>query len=1021
MFQKTETALHFILTVLVSFQNIFSEMQKTLSLFFFLFSLICFSQENTATKKLIGFVNPFIGTGGHGHTYPGATMPFGMMQLSPDTRLDGWDGCSGYHYSDEYIYGFSHTHLSGTGVSDYGDVLLMPTNSINFSNGADGSSGYRAHFSHENETASPGYYKVLLDETNIETELTVSKRSGIHHYTFPKDSKQIVILDLEHRDKVLSLEINVISDTEISGHRHSDAWAKDQRLFYNIQFSRPYKKLEYYSPFGGQGDNPTKAAFEFDPSDGNELEVKVAISAVDEAGARKNLETEIGDKSFQQVKEEAETAWEKQLKKIEIDASATLSNQSSPNRGLSGAEAHNDQKTIFYTALYHTMLAPNLYQDVDGRYRGMDLEIHQSHDFENYTVFSLWDTYRAAHPLYTIIEKERTNDFINSLLAKYDEGGILPIWPLAANYTGCMIGYHAVPVIADAYLKGIRGYDTEKAFRALKHSAVQDHLGLKSYKEFGFIPVEEESESVSKTLEYAYDDWAIAEMAKAMGKTEDYRLFTERAQYYKNVYDPETKFMRGRFRNTWFAPFDPYEVNFNYTEANSWQYSFYVPQDISGLINLMGGKAEFEKQLDKLFTAKQETSGREQADITGLIGQYAHGNEPSHHMAYLYNFVNKPTKTQGKVHQILNELYQNAPDGISGNEDCGQMSAWYVFSALGFYPVTPASNQYIIGTPLFESVAINLEGGKKFEIEAQNVSNKNFYIASATLNGKPLKRSFIYHSEIMDGGKLVFNMIGKPSNWATKDEEIPKTELTENLIIPSPYIAKGDVAFKNQTEISLGVVSPKTDIYYSLNDSDFKKYSDPFTISEESVLKTYAEKLPLQPSARNLGKRSSLLTTHFYKTDPNLSITLETEYANQYNGGGKNALIDGIHGANDFRTGTWQGYHDLDLKATVNLGSEKEVKTISVNFLQDQGSWIFYPTEISCSVSENGKDFTEFPIQKIEAEKPSEEAEIKTIHFEVNKNIQFIKISAKKFGDLPKGHLGFGGKAWLFVDEIEVK
>ncbi len=1010
MFQKTETQLHFILTVLVSFQNIFFEMRKTLSLLFCLYSIFCFSQEKNSSEKLISHVNPFIGTGGHGHTYPGATMPFGMMQLSPDTRLDGWDGCSGYHYSDEYIYGFSHTHLSGTGVSDYGDVLLMPTNTVNFNNGADASTssaqvqkGYRAHFSHENETASPGFYKVLLDGTNIEVELTVSKRSGIHQYTFPKNSKQIVILDLEHRDKVLSSEINVVSKTEISGHRHSEAWAKDQRLFYNIQFSRPFKKVAYYSPLGGQGEHPTKAAFEFDPSEGNELEIKVAISAVDEAGAKKNLEAEIGNKTFQQIKSEAETAWEKQLRKIEIETQ------------------NENQKTIFYTALYHTMIAPNLYQDVDGRYRGMDLKIHQSNDFENYTVFSLWDTYRAAHPLYTIIEKDRTTDFINSLLAKYDEGGILPIWPLAANYTWCMVGYHAVPVISDAYLKGIRGFDAEKAFEAMKHSAMQDKLGLKSYKEFGFIPVEEESESVSKTLEYAYDDWTIAEMAKAIGKTEDYQLFSERAQHYKNVFDPETKFMRGRFRNTWFAPFDPYEVNFNYTEANSWQYSFYAPQDISGLINLMGGKAEFEKQLDKLFTAKNETSGREQADITGLIGQYAHGNEPSHHMAYLYNFVNKPSKTQEKVHQILNEMYQNAPDGISGNEDCGQMSAWYVFSAMGFYPVTPASNQYIIGTPLFERAIINLEDGKKFEIEAENLSEDNKYIASAKLNGKPLNSSFINHSEIMAGGKLVFKMTNKPSKWATKDDEIPKTEITENLNVPAPFIAKGDVAFKNKTEITLGVVSDKTNIYYSLNDSDFKKYEKPFTISEETILKTYSEKLPLKPTARNLGKRSPLLETHFYKIDPNLSIALETEYANQYNGGGENALIDGVHGTMDFRTGAWQGYHDKDLKATVNLGSSKDVKNVSVNFMQDQRSWIFYPTEVSCAVSQNGTDFTELQIQKIDAEKPSEEAGIKTIQFEINKNIQYIKITAKNFGDLPKGHLGYGGKAWLFVDEIEVK
>ncbi|MEM0517772.1 GH92 family glycosyl hydrolase [Aequorivita flava] len=967
-------------------------MRNIFSLLFFVSTIFCFSQQSSS-EKLISFVNPFIGTGGHGHTYPGASMPYGMMQLSPDTRLEGWDGCSGYHYSDQYIYGFSHTHLSGTGVSDYGDVLLMPTNAINFNNGDDRKKGYRAHFSHENETASPGYYSVLLDETNIEVKLTVSERSGMHHYSFPKNSKQIVILDLDHRDKVLSSEVKVLSNTEISGHRHSDAWAKDQRLFYNIQFSRPYKNVTYLNA-KTKGEKVI-AAFEFDPSKGNELEIKIAISAVDEAGAKKNLEAEIGNKTFQQIKSEAEAAWENQLEKIEIDTE------------------NKDQKTIFYTALYHTMLAPNLYQDMDGRYRGMDLKIHQSNDFTNYTVFSLWDTYRATHPLYTIIEQERTNHFINSLLAKHDEGGILPIWPLAANYTGCMIGYHAVPVIVDAYLKGIRGFNADSAFNAITHSAMQDKLGLKSYKEFGFIPVEEESESVSKTLEYAYDDWTIAQMAKAMGNMVEYQIYLERAQYYKNVFDPETKFMRGRFRNTWFAPFDPYEVNFNYTEANSWQYSFYVPQDISGLINLMGGKAEFEKQLDKLFTAKQETSGRQQADITGLIGQYAHGNEPSHHMAYLYNFVNKPAKTQEKVHRILNELYQNTPDGISGNEDCGQMSAWYIFSAMGFYPVTPASNQYIIGTPLFEKATINLEDGKIFKIEAQNISDKNKYIASATLNGNPLNQSFINHSEIVKGGNLVFKMTDKPSDWATKDKEIPKMEITENLIVPAPFIAKGDVAFKNETEISLGIAPSESEIFYSLDGSDFKIYMKPFIISEETELRTYA--------SNGFEKQSEILSTHFYKIDPNLSITLETQYANQYNGGGKNALIDGIHGANDFRTGTWQGYHDLDLKATVNLGSKKKVKSVSLNFLRDQRSWIFFPTEVICLVSENGTDFTQLPIQKLNAAQLSEEVKTKTILFDVNKNVQFIKITAKNFGDLPKEHLGFGGKAWLFVDEIEVK
>ena len=563
-----------------------------------LLSLICLScndssEQFTAQKDqpLINYVNTFIGTGGHGHTYPGATMPFGMMQLSPDTRLEGWDGCSGYHYTDKYIYGFSHTHLSGTGISDYGDILLMPTNKVNFNNGVDGKPGYRAYFSHANEKAQPGYYKVHLDSTNIHVELTVSLRSGIHKYQFPSSENQYVILDLEHRDKVLNHKINLLNDYEINGYRHSSAWAKDQRLFYHIIFSHPIKDIVYddgkgYPVLKNESFKSKKAIVLFNNPNNDTIIVKTGISAVDEEGAYKNLEAEILNKDFETVKNEAQLAWESQLEKIVVESDDL------------------DKKTNFYTALYHAMIAPNLYQDVDGRYRGMDLNIHKTHNFAYYTVFSLWDTYRAAHPLYTIIEQERTNDFINTFLAKYDEGGIMPMWDLAGNYTDCMIGYHAVPVIADAYLKGIRNYDTEKALEAMKHSATRDKFGLSAYKRYGFIPVDEESESVSKTLEYAYDDWTIAQMAKAMDKDTDYKTYIQRAQYYKNVFDPESKFMRGRFRNTWFAPFDPYEVNFNYTEANAWQYSFYVPQDISGFIDLLGSKIQLERQLDELFSAK---------------------------------------------------------------------------------------------------------------------------------------------------------------------------------------------------------------------------------------------------------------------------------------------------------------------------------------------------------------------------------------------------------------------------------
>ncbi|WP_243473141.1 GH92 family glycosyl hydrolase [Winogradskyella sp. MH6] len=953
-------------------------------------------------KPLTNYVNTFIGTGGHGHTYPGATMPFGMMQLSPDTRLEGWDGCSGYHYTDEYIYGFSHTHLSGTGISDYGDVLLMPTNTINFNNGSDGKSGYRAHFLHENESAEPGYYKVHLDSTDIDVELTVSKRSGIHKYQFPSAENQYVVLDLAHRDKLLDYKINQLNDTEINGLRHSSAWAKDQRLFYHIKFSHPIKEIVYDDSEGvavskNYKFESKKAIIQFENPNNEPILIKTGISAVDEAGAYKNLKAEVLNKDFETVKQEAQQAWESQLEKIVIESDDL------------------DKKTNFYSALYHTMIAPNIYQDVDGRYRGMDLEIHETNEFDYYTVFSLWDTYRAAHPLYTIIEQEKTNDFINTFLAKYDEGGIMPMWDLSGNYTDCMIGYHAVPVVADAYLKGIRNYDTKKAFEAMKHSATRDKFGLESYKNYGFIPIDEESESVSKTLEYAYDDWTIAQMAKAMNKDDDYKTYIQRAQYYKNVFDPSSKFMRGRFRNTWFSPFDPYEVNFNYTEANSWQYSFYVPQDISGFMDLLGGKDALESQLDELFSANAETSGRHQADITGLIGQYAHGNEPSHHMAYLYNFVNRPHKTQEKVHQILTELYKNDPDGVSGNEDCGQMSAWYVLSSMGFYSVTPGSNQYIIGAPLFDKATINLENGKQFNITAHNLSDTNKYVEYVYLNDEKLNNTYITHQDIVNGGNLEFHMTDNPAVWGSQDGQEPKTEITDHIILPSPFIEKGDITFRGSTEVVLNTSEKDAKIFYAINDEEFQLYETPFSITEDTKVKLYSEKGSL---------KSPELTTPFYKIDPNLSIHLESEFANQYSAGGNDALIDGIRSTKNYRTGSWQGYHNTDLVATVDLGRQKAINTISVNFLQDQGAWIFYPTEVECYVSKDGKNYKALPSQKINTKDRNSEIEIKTTEFKIpTTEYKYVKIIAKKLGELPQWHLGYpmDGRSWIFADEISIK
>ena len=658
----------------------------------------------TAQKplSLTGYVNPFIGTGGHGHTFPGASVPFGMVQLSPDTRLDGWDGCSAYHGSDSVIYGFSHTHLSGTGCSDYGDILLMPDiGSVNLKD-----YGYASPFSKKDELASPGYYRVKLLKNNITAELTTTARAGIHRYTYPSSGQANVIFDLKHRDKVLASGIKISGTDEVEGFRVSQAWASKQMIYFVAKFSKPFKASALSS--GEQistdlkevdGDN-IKAIFTFTSAPNEQILVKVGISGVSTEGARKNLDAEIPGWDFDSIARQASISWDLALGRIVAEGGTP------------------EQQTVFYTALYHTLLQPNIYNDVDGQYRGRDLKVHRAEGFDYYTVFSLWDTYRAANPLYTIIEPKRVNDFINTFLRQYEEGGMLPVWELSGNETGCMIGYHAVPVIADAWLKGIRGYDGEKALMAMKHSAEQNKLGLKYYKSEGYIPADREGESVSKTLEYAYDDWCISMMAKSLEKQDDYKAYLIRAQNYKNMYDHITGFMRAKSNETWVTPFDPAEVNFNYTEANAWQYSFYVPQDLSGLMMLMDGRDQFALKLDNLFAADSKTTGRNQADISGLIGQYAHGNEPSHHMAYLYDYAGIPWKTQELVHRICKDFYKNSPDGLIGNEDCGQMSAWYVLSAMGFYPVTPGSGIYAFGSPIFPRATIILENGKSLVIKA---------------------------------------------------------------------------------------------------------------------------------------------------------------------------------------------------------------------------------------------------------------------------------------------------------------
>ena len=713
------------------------------------------------TPDYTQYADPFVGTGDHGHTFPGPTMPFGMVQLSPDTRLHGWDGCSGYHYTDKRIYGFSHTHLSGTGCSDYGDVLLIPTTGKpKFSN-----KDYSSPFLKSTEKASPGYYSVFLEKPKVKVELAVTKRTGLHKYTFPKSKQSNIILDLTHRDRVKQGEININGNNEITGFRLSTDWAKNQYVYFVIQFSKPFVKsgIARANAVIENAKHDTgillKAYVGFETEEGEVIYAKVGISAVSVEGARKNLEAEQPGWDFDKLVNSTKADWNKELSKIEVQSKDPV------------------VMRTFYSAMYHSMTPPNLYQDVDGKYRGRDLKVHETKDFTYYTVFSLWDTYRAEHPLLTLIDRKRSLDFVKTFLTQYEQGGLLPVWELSSCETNCMIAYHCVPVIVEAYMKGITDFNANEALEAMKKSAMEDRNGLSDYKKYGYIKSMSSGESVSKTLEYSYDDWCIAQFAKKLGKMDDYNYFIKRAQNYKNLFDPSTGFMRPR-QEGFISPFDPLEVNHNYTEANAWQYSFYEPQDMSGEIKLMGGKEKMGLMLDSLFKISSKLKGHKQNDISGLIGQYAHGNEPSHHLVYEYDYVGQPWKAQFMVRKVMNELYADKPAGLSGNEDCGQMSAWYILSAMGIYELCPGSDHYDIGSPIVDKAVIHFENGKSFAIKANNNTKGNVYINSAKLNGVNYNKSYITYEDLSKGGEIEFNMSAEPNkSWGSAEADMPVTKI----------------------------------------------------------------------------------------------------------------------------------------------------------------------------------------------------------------------------------------------------
>ena len=750
------------------------------------------------------WVDPFIGTGGDGHTFPGAVVPFGMMQLSPDTESvfrgvdpqpEIYKRCAGYHYDDHTILGFSHTHFSGTGHSDLGDLLIMPmvgTTHIEPGSASNPDSGYRSRFSHDKEQATPGYYGVDLLDYDIHAELSTSLRAGMHRYTFSRGEQAHVLLDLtsaiyNFKHKVIWSDVQVIDNQTLLLYRSTNGWAKHREMYFAVRFSRPFDDIELINQDNTRyrcngclkqekkkqstivnaaiktsSGKALKVLAHFNQPTQQPLLVKVGLSAVSRSNALDNMETEINHWDFEKLKQQAHMAWKNQLKVF--DAKGTKA-----------------QKRQFYTALYHTLQAPSIYQDVNGQYRGVDGEIHQADDFTHYTLFSLWDTYRALHPLLTYVAPEKVPHMIQSMLAHYQQSynNMLPIWSFHGHETWTMIGYHAVSVIADAYLKGIRDYDLDLAKKAIldtANSSVYD--AIDDYKKFGYVPMDKLGESVSITLEYAYDDFAIARMFDESGDKKVAETFDQRAQNYRNVFDPQVKFMRGKSsKGKWDPNFDPEEAKYMgpFTEGNSFQYTFYVPHDVAGLIDLIGGDKAFEQRLDILFTKNlSHEKIKEHEDIAGLIGQYAHGNEPSHHIAYLYNYAGKPWRTQERIRQIMDTLSSDKPDGLAGNDDVGQMSAWYIFSSMGFYPVAPGDLSYAIGAPQLPEITLQLANGKRFRVVANDLSDKNRFINSVTLNGKPLERSFITHNEIISGGELIFELSDKPNkNWARETDQRP--------------------------------------------------------------------------------------------------------------------------------------------------------------------------------------------------------------------------------------------------------
>lgn len=964
-----------------------------------LFPLILLFTQTVLAQNYADYVRPLIGTGGHGHTYPGATVPFGMVQLSPDTRIDdSWDGCSGYYYSDQMIYGFSHTHLSGTGCSDYGDIMLMPTTNLS---SAFKSADYASKFDHSNEVAQAGFYSVKLNENNVSVNLTATQRTGFHQYIFHDKNKAMVVLNLNHRDQLLDGEIELINDHTIAGYRYSKAWAREQKVFYYIEFSKKISSaiamddnipLNSFKKINGQ---QLCANFFFDVKTNDTLLVKVGISGTGIEGAKLNLATENPGWNFKNVKEKARQLWNKELGKIEVTA-----------------DTKSDYE-VFYTALYHTMIVPNVWNDVDGKYRGMDGQVHTK-EGDYYTVFSLWDTFRAAHPLYTLIDQKRTKDYVQTFIQQFKEGGRLPVWELASNETDCMIGVHSISVIADAVSKGLvdKQYKEILADAMIATAKMDGYRGIGTMNAQNHLTIEDESESVSKTLEYSYQYHCMSRICKWAGREKESLDFERVSLGYKNLFNSELGFFMPRANGGWLPNYDPRQVNNYYTEANGWQYTFFVPHDIAGMIELYGGKEKFHQKLDSLFGTSSVMTGREQADITGLIGQYAHGNEPSHHVAYLYNYIGDFKKTSSIVSRIRNEFYTNKEDGLSGNEDCGQMSAWYVLSAIGMYQVNPGSPYFTLTVPQFQTATVHLENGLVLSIQKDQGE-----IKSISWNGEPLDRLYLSYEEIMHGGLLRFE---STPGVITEGNILNTSKIEAPSYIKAPVITIESQVFKKDTWVEIRSDNPKVNTtFYTIKYSNGKevknKYTKKFKVKTTCTITAYT-------TFGLSGNNSPEAKGKCYLKPNDYSIEITSKANPQYFAGGADGLLDGVTGDADWKKGYWHGYQDQDFNAIIDTKKKNTHTKITARFLADNRSWIFYPNTIEVYGSDDKENFTLLKSMVLAENSIKNTDEIKVVACELNiadmPGYRYYKIVVQDYGLLPKGHPGEGNPSFIFIDEI---